>query len=108
MSMLPTAYIETSIISYLTSRGSRDPIAAAHQELTRDWWDRRRTRFDIHVAELVVQEASRGDAAAAHARLEAIAGYPVLRVTAESCGVPCYRPKPQPTRFTSHFQRSLV
>jgi hypothetical protein len=53
--MLPTAYIETSVVSYLTSRGSRDPIAAAHQQLTRDWWLRRRTRFDLYVSELVVQ-----------------------------------------------------
>ena len=36
--MLPSAYIETSVISYLTGRQSRDAIAAAHQQLTRDWW----------------------------------------------------------------------
>lgn len=82
--MLPSAYIETSVISYLTGRQSRDAIAAAHQQLTRDWWDRRRARFEIYVSELVVQEASRGDAVAARARLEAIAGYPVLRVNADA------------------------
>jgi predicted nucleic acid-binding protein len=82
--MLPSAYIETSVISYLTGRQSRDAIAAAHQQLTRDWWDRRRTRFEIYVSELVVQEASRGDAAAAGARLEAITGYPILRVNADA------------------------
>ena len=78
--MLPKAYVETSVISYLTSRGSRDQIAAAHQQLTRDWWERRRSRFDLYVSELVVQEAGRGDAAAALARLEAISDYPVLLV----------------------------
>jgi predicted nucleic acid-binding protein len=78
--MLPKTYVETSVISYLTARQSRDQIAAAHQQLTRDWWDRRRARFDIYVSELVVQEAGRGDAIAARARLEAISGYPVLRV----------------------------
>ena len=76
--MLPKTYIETSVISYLTARPSRDHIATAHQELTRDWWNRRRTRFDIYVSELVVQEASRGDAVFAKARLESISGYPVL------------------------------
>lgn len=76
--MLPKAYVETSVISYLTARPSRDPIAAAHQQLTREWWDRRRARFDVYVSELVVQEASRGDATAAKNRLESIAGYPVL------------------------------
>jgi predicted nucleic acid-binding protein len=82
--MLPTAYIETSVISYLTGRQSRDAIAAAHQQLTRDWWDRRRARFEIYVSELVVQEARRGDTTAARARLDAIAGYPVLRVNSDA------------------------
>ena len=78
--MLPKAYVETSVISYLTSRGSRDQLVSAHQQLTRDWWERRRSRFDLYVSELVVQEAGRGDAAAALARLETISGYPVLLV----------------------------
>jgi predicted nucleic acid-binding protein len=78
--MLPKTYVETSVISYLTARQSRDQIAAAHQQLTRDWWDGRRARFDIYVSELVVQEAGRGDAIAARDRLEAISGFPVLRV----------------------------
>ena len=32
-------YIETSVVSYLTSRPSRDLIVAAHQEITREWWE---------------------------------------------------------------------
>ena len=36
--MKPTAYIETTIVSYLTARPSRDLVIAAHQEATRDWW----------------------------------------------------------------------
>ena len=79
--MLPKIYVETSVISYLTARPSRDSLAAAHQQLTRDWWSRR-TRFDIYVSELVVQEAGRGDAVFAMARLESIAGYPVLLINA--------------------------
>lgn len=75
------------MISYLTARPSRDEIAAAHQRLTRDWWEYRRARFDIYVSELVVQEASRGDAIAARARLEAVAGYPVLRVEGVARGL---------------------
>lgn len=81
--MLPRTYVETSVISYLTARESRDPIAAAHQQLTRDWWTRR-SRFDIYVSELVVQEASRGDVAFAAARLESVSGYPVLIISTEA------------------------
>ena len=80
--MLPKIYIETSVISYLTARSSRDEIAAVHQRLTRDWWNQRRSRFDIHVSELVVQEASRGDVVAAEERLKALFGYPVIRINA--------------------------
>jgi predicted nucleic acid-binding protein len=85
--VLPKTYVETSVISYLTARPSRDEIAAAHQRLTRDWWEHRRARFDIYVSELVVQEASRGDAVAARARLEAVEGYPVLRIDAVARGL---------------------
>lgn len=35
----PTVYVETSIVSYLTALGSRDLVQAAHQEVTRNWWD---------------------------------------------------------------------
>jgi hypothetical protein len=35
--MKPRIYVETSVISYLTARPSRDLIMAAHQEITREW-----------------------------------------------------------------------
>jgi len=31
-------YIETTIVSYLAARLSRDLIVAAHQQLTEEWW----------------------------------------------------------------------
>jgi hypothetical protein len=37
--MRPKVYVETSVISYLTSRPSRDIVVAANQEVTRDWWE---------------------------------------------------------------------
>lgn len=113
--MHPKAYIETSVISYLTARPSRDQIAAAHQRLTRDWWDRRRARFDIYVSEVVVQETGRGDAIAARDRLESISRFPVLRINAEdrvwriaSSVVPSFRRKPQPMRCTLRLPRQTV
>ncbi len=47
----PTVYIETSVIGYLTSRLSGDLITAAHQKLTRVWWDQRRSRFGLHISD---------------------------------------------------------
>ena len=76
-----TVYIETSVISYLTARPSRDLMAAAWQNATVDWWDTQRERFDLYVAEIVVEEASKGDSEAIRRRLEALRGIPVLQIT---------------------------
>jgi len=40
-------YVETSVISYLTARPSRDVIALAHQELTREWWGPAQAEFEL-------------------------------------------------------------
>ncbi|HEY0142655.1 MAG TPA: hypothetical protein VGF48_17280 [Thermoanaerobaculia bacterium] len=43
-------------------------ISLAHQQITREWWDRHRRGFDLHISELVLYEIRRGDPAAAQAR----------------------------------------
>ena len=50
----PRVYLETTIISYLTARPSRDLIVAANQQITQDWWEMRRASFDLFVSEAVV------------------------------------------------------
>ncbi|MFQ6091072.1 MAG: type II toxin-antitoxin system VapC family toxin [bacterium] len=82
--MKPTAYIETTIVSYLTSRLSRDLIIAAHQQLTQEWWGDRRQEFDLYVSELVVQEAGAGDPSEAQKRLDALEDIPQLELS-ENC-----------------------
>jgi len=74
-------YLETTIVSYLTARPSRDLILAAHQEVTRQWWEHRRQNFDIYVSQLVADEAGRGDSEAAQQRVEMLRGVARLRVT---------------------------
>jgi predicted nucleic acid-binding protein len=54
--MRPKLYVETSVISYLTARSSRDILVSGHQQLTREWWER-------------AAEAQLGDAQMAAARL---------------------------------------
>ena len=76
----PKAYVETSVISYLTAQPSRDLILAAHQEVTREWWSGR-DRFDLVVSEAVLEEIARGDAVAAARRVAATEGMAVLSVT---------------------------
>ena len=67
--MKPTAYIETSVVSYLTARPSRDVVVAAFQQITREWWGAAADRFDLVASALVVAEAGAGDTQAARARM---------------------------------------
>ncbi len=77
--MKESVYIETSVVSYLTGRPSRDMVVAAHQELTRQWWDTRASGFEIVVSELVREESSGGDANASCRRMAVIENIPVLK-----------------------------
>lgn len=74
-------YIETSVISYLTARPSKNVIEAGHQQSTYLFWDRR-GEFDLVASELVVTECNAGDAEAARKRLEALSEMPLLDITA--------------------------
>ena len=74
-------YIETSVISYLVARPSRNLLTAAWQQVTREWWDNRRSRFELYASELVSVEASHGDSDAAQRRSEILIGIPDLAVT---------------------------
>lgn len=67
--MRKKVYLETSVISYLTARVSRDLIVAAHQQITQEWWENERTHYDVFISELVVQEAQKGDRNAVKKRL---------------------------------------
>ena len=75
-------YLETSIVSYLAARPSRSLIMAAHQEVTRQWWERRQ-RFELYISQLVLNEAAGGDSAAARRRLALVRGMRQLPVTPE-------------------------
>lgn len=82
--MNAATYLDSNVISYLTARPSRDVVSLAHQQLTRDWWDIHRHRFDLHISELVLFEIGRGDQSAASDRLAFVRELPVLRITAEA------------------------
>ena len=77
---MSTVYVETTIVSYLTARPSRDVVLAAHQTLTRTWW-RGRTAYRLRVSQLVLDEAAAGDQHLRARRLRALRGIPVLALT---------------------------
>ena len=79
--MKAKVYVETTLPSYLAARPSRDLLIAAHQQLTRDWWESRGPAFDLYVSRPVLEEAAAGDALLAKRRLELLADIPVLALT---------------------------
>ena len=81
--MNPSVYVETSIISYLSARPSRDVVIAAHQQLTQRWWKGRRS-YRLFVSQIVRDEAAVGDPAARARRLRALRGLPALAVGDEA------------------------
>jgi len=78
--MKESIYLETTVISYYTSKPSRDIIALAHQEITRQWWPIAIRRYEIFISEVVIEEASFGDPEAAKRKLEKLKNFPHLEL----------------------------
>ncbi len=55
---MESVYLETSFISYLVARPSRDLLVAAHLQATQDWWANRHSEFECSVSQVVIDEAS--------------------------------------------------
>ena len=81
--MKSTVYVETSVISYLTSRYSRDLVVAGHQQVTHQWWDTAGDRFDLLISPMVQDEMAQGDPDAVKLRLAAARKLRILPVTAD-------------------------
>ena len=82
-----SVYLETSFISYLTSRPSRDIVAAGRQTLTHEWWETQRDQFTLYISELVVSEAKQGNPEAATERLAILANLDLLHITEAISGL---------------------
>ena len=63
----------------LELRPSRDLVTAAHQQVTRDWWQTAHDRFELYISELILAEISAGNAELATKRLQLVAGLPILQ-----------------------------
>ncbi len=80
---MESVYLETTFISYLVARPSRDLLVAAHQQATQEWWADRHNAFECFVSQVVLDEASVGDSTEIEKRLAALSDLPVLEVTEE-------------------------
>ena len=77
---METIYIETTIVSYLVAKPSRDLILAAHQKIMQEWWREERENYRCVSSEEVLREVSLGDPAMSRRRVETLAEIAVLRV----------------------------
>ncbi|WP_041431567.1 type II toxin-antitoxin system VapC family toxin [Synechococcus sp. PCC 6312] len=75
--MSETVYIETSILGYLTARSTKNLILAANMELTKDWWELRRSDFSLYTSEAVLDEVAQGDPLIAPQRLAILRNIPL-------------------------------
>lgn len=74
-------FIETTIASYLVARPSRDLVLAAHQQLTREWWEEERGRYHCVTSEEVMREAEAGEPEMARRRKDALRALPLFPIT---------------------------
>jgi predicted nucleic acid-binding protein len=81
---METVYLETTFVSYLVALPARDLVIAAHQQVTRDWWQRRRTQFRLVVSQVVLDEISAGDESEVGKRLELVKSLAVLSSSADA------------------------
>lgn len=81
---MESVYLETTIISYLISRPSRDLLVAAHQQTTEEWWTNRRHEFECYISQVVIDEISAGNHEVAKKRMEIISKFAALDVTEEA------------------------
>ena len=81
---MKSIYIESSVVSYLAARPSRDLVVAGNQQVTRDWWETRRGECELFVSDVVVEECAAGDPTAASEREVFLAGLPILTTTEEA------------------------
>lgn len=72
--MKSRVYIETSVVSYLTARHSNDITATSNKNITLDWWENQRPKFEVVVSEFVLTEAALGHPEAAARRMAALEG----------------------------------
>lgn len=59
--MKPAIYIETTIVSYIAARPSRQPFLLGCQRLTRRWWREKRREYELFTSQVVADEAMRGE-----------------------------------------------
>ena len=82
--MKKSVYVESSVVSYLTARPSRDIVIAGHQTVTAEWWKDCRHQYEAFISPLVIEEISAGDPTAASERLSAVENFASVAISEEA------------------------
>ena len=78
--MEPSVYIETTIPSFVVGAFSPVLATAAHQVVTRRWWEEEREKYRLFVSRVVEHEILQGRAELAEKRLALLEGLQRLAV----------------------------
>ncbi len=81
---MKSVYLETTVIGNITGRMHPDPVIAARQITTRNWWSSALDRYELFASALVIDECSGGDSEAAAERLTILDGIPLLGSSPEA------------------------
>jgi hypothetical protein len=60
--MRPRVYVETSVLSHVAARRSRDAVTQFRLVLTARWWQQERSKYELIASDVVEAECQRGDA----------------------------------------------
>ncbi len=78
---MDTVYVETTVIGNCAGRAHPDPVIAARQTVTRQWWTTAGGVYRLLASQLVIDECNAGDPTAAAGRLAALDGIELLAIT---------------------------
>ena len=74
-------YVETTVIGNVAGRIHSNADVASRQRTTRTWWNTAAAQYELAISQLVIDECSDGDLAAAQERLDVLNGLTVLAIT---------------------------
>jgi hypothetical protein len=58
MTVKKRIYLETTVVSYLAAKPSRDIIVAGHQDATRELWPELSAKYETYISALVFEETN--------------------------------------------------
>ena len=80
----PRVYVETTVVSYLVARPSRNAIVQSRQRATQQLWEEYSDHFEFGISNIVLSEAREGDSVPVQKRLEVLADLTVLDMPIEA------------------------